>query len=72
MGIIADTVNQKGRIERCEVIDSQLIYGKNSVLYIGGIAGKVNGGSLKGCLTLSLIHICICYSLKSAGLYEER
>ena len=40
-----------GRIERCEVIDSQLIYGKNSVLYIGGIAGKVNGGSLKGCLT---------------------
>lgn len=51
MGIIADTVNQKGRIERCEVIDSQLIYGKNSVLYIGGIAGKVNGGSLKGCLT---------------------
>lgn len=51
MGIIADTVNQKGRIERCEVIDSQLIYGGNSVLYIGGIAGKVNGGSLKGCLT---------------------
>ena len=51
MGIIADTVNQKGRIERCEVIDSQLIYGENSVLYIGGIAGKVNGGSLKGCLT---------------------
>lgn len=51
MGIIADTVNQKGRIERCEVIDSQLIYGKNSVLYIGEIAGKVNGGSLKGCLT---------------------
>lgn len=51
MGIIADTVNQKGRIERCEVIDSQLIYGGDSVLYIGGIAGKVNGGSLKGCLT---------------------
>lgn len=51
MGIIADTVNQKGRIERCEVIDSQLIYGGDNVLYIGGIAGKVNGGSLKGCLT---------------------
>ena len=51
MGIIADTVNKKGRIERCEVIDSQLIYGGDSVLYIGGIAGKVNGGSLKGCLT---------------------
>ena len=51
MGIIADAVNQKGRIERCEVIDSQLIYGGDNVLYIGGIAGKVNGGSLKGCLT---------------------
>ena len=51
MGIIADTVNQKGRIERCEVIGSQLIYGRDNVLYIGGIAGKVNGGSLKGCLT---------------------
>ena len=51
MGIIADTVNQKGRIERCEVIGSQLIYGGDNVLYIGGIAGKVNGGSLKGCLT---------------------
>ena len=55
MGIIADTVNQKGRIERCEVIDSQLIYGENSVLYIGGIAGKVNGGSLKGCLTRNVL-----------------
>lgn len=51
MGIIADTVNKKGRIERCEVIGSQLIYGGDNVLYIGGIAGKVNGGSLKGCLT---------------------
>ena len=51
MGIIVDTVNKKGRIERCEVIGSQLIYGGDNVLYIGGIAGKVNGGSLKGCLT---------------------
>ena len=58
MGIIADTVNQKGRIERCEVIDSQLIYGGDSVLYIGGIAGCVdNSGSIEycgreeGCLT---------------------
>ena len=50
MGIIADTVNQKGRIERCEVIDSQLIYGENSVLYIGGIAGCVdNSGSIEYC-----------------------
>lgn len=50
MGIIADTVNQKGRIERCEVIDSQLIYGGNSVLYIGGIAGCVdNSGSIEYC-----------------------
>lgn len=40
MGIIADTVNKEGRIERCEVIDSQLIYGGDNVLYIGGIAGK--------------------------------
>ena len=56
MGIIADTVNKKGRIERCEVIGSQLIYGGDNVLYIGGIAGKAeyakisncsNGGSVK-------------------------
>ena len=56
IGVIADTVNQKGRIKRCEVVDSKLYFspGSGARIYIGGIAGTVNGGSLEGCITRNL------------------
>lgn len=51
IGAIARTVNREGRIERCEVVNSRVVAAPNSgTIYLGGITGKLNGGSLKGCI----------------------
>ena len=53
IGVIAGKVNKSGRIERCEVVDSKIIFtpGNSGKVYVGGIAGMVNGGSITGCIT---------------------
>ena len=53
IGVIAGKVNKSGRIERCEVVDSKIIFtpGNSGKVYAGGIAGMVNGGSITGCIT---------------------
>lgn len=57
VGILADVVNRNGRIERCEVINSRIMYtpGTSGTVCVGGIAGKVSGGSLKGCIVRNVM-----------------